>query len=1154
MKAILGQSTMPVEERQLEVDASGTDASNAHSNGNDRGADTTVRECLGRIVHSPAFVRATRMQRFITFLVEETLAGRASELKEYTIAVNVFDKPADFEPGTSPVVRVEAGRLRRLLTQYYAETGHDDPIIVRIPKGRYTPTFIPSDDGALRKLPKTESEASDIRSEPVRPKSTWPATDERRTVTVVSCALTDECGTSNGGVEDEFLEIFDRFYEICTTAAKKFGGMVDGGASDRLVIYFGWPHALEDSAGRALTAAVEIMSAARKAISDVPFNVRLGVATSEVAARGVLQDGTVDRPAIVGEAPKLALTLLQAAPANAIVVAESTYKSSNQAFEYISAGGLKGQRTEATKIWRLVGTRPITTRFRLLHADSDRPISGRREEIALLKNRWHTSMKAEGQCVALIGDPGIGKSKLAETFLRRIGNAGIQIRAQCSPHHVNSTLYPVIEVIGACPQLPSISDAPPNNRIKKFLSFFDLEGALDEAILGSLLGYDDIDLLKAYSASQRKDMILTFIGRLLHAQIARRPTILLVEDIHWADPTSVELLLEILRSGAKRPFMVVITSRDDLPASLRQQPNVSSIRLSRLTSADCNDLIDKMAGKALLSPEIRATILERADGVPLYVEELTKLFLATERHDGTAYAVPQSLNELLISQLDRLGSTKGIAQLAAVIGRQFTRHALAAASKATDSDIDNALDRLVTEGIVVKESVANGEGVFAFRHALLRDAAYESLLHHSRRQLHHRVACVFIASDREIASNHPELIARHLTDAGRPDEAISYWVHAGNRATDRYALDEATTDFTLALNSIKALPDTIENQTRELDVLISLGFVIRHAKGYGDTQLASIYERARALAAELGDTQQLANATYGLWTHAAGCGRWKAATALAEAFRELSRTAGNESQLAVEASRLLGASAAFRGDFRSARRHLEAAQSVYSIDQHRPTFGFDPGAVSAAYLSWTNWHLGLRREARVSALQALEIAEAKRHASTLAMVLSWLMFYSVCEDDIFAIERYNERLQAVCSERDCRYWQPFGAACGEWAAFQRDGNAKHLDRLLKFTREFRERYLTSCLLLMGAGMCLRLERLEQGLEIAAQARAFIEEHDERLWEAECYRLTGELVRRQGDTSVNKARQFIAAAVECARRQGAVMLERRAISSMAGWDS
>ncbi|MDE2493493.1 MAG: AAA family ATPase [Alphaproteobacteria bacterium] len=1117
------------------------------------GDTAQIKDHLARVLSSPPFIRAPRMQRFLAFLVEEMLAGRDSQLKEYTIAVNVFEKATDFEPGTSAVVRVEAGRLRRLLTQYRTEYGKDDRIVLEVPKGSYVPIFQIVDASAMANAFETTAvpEQPELRpiNTPAADHLTWLPTDERRLVTVISCAFGDEQNVAVYSIESDFLSSFDELHARCSAIAKHHGGAVDGGASDRLIVYFGWPNALEDAAGRALTAALEMISELPGSCDGTALGLRIGVATSEVVTRaGQGPDTGSLRPNVVGEAPAIATKILVKTPLNGILIAESTRRLSGTFFDLVPAGTLHDDGREPLLLWRLLKARPVMTRFQAAHAGSQSSIIGRQEEVALVLSRWRLALQSEGQGVALIGDAGIGKSKLAESVLDRMKDEGAQVRVQCSSHHPNSTLYPFVELVKDQISIESEEETAADSLLDAYLARFDLSNSLNKALLCAMLSRSGDEALSTLSASQQKDLTLNLFKHILCAQAQARPTILLIEDIHWADPTTIEVLEDLLRLAASIPLMVLLTSRDDLPVCLARQTNVTSMRLARLPAADCNELINQVLGSTAISANTRFQILQKAEGIPLFLEELTKLFLASDESQLSEARVPESLSDLLVSQLDRLGSTRKVAQLAAVIGRQFTRSLLILASEHPEADVDTALDQLLAAGVIVLQGGETSNS-FSFRHALLRDAAYGSMLDYSRRDLHYKVGNLLIDSFPETASEHPELVAKHMLDAGRPDEAIPFWVDAGRKAASRYALAEAITDFDLALDALKALPPSQSNRERELEVLIDLGSVTRNARGYGDQELLAIYQRAKSLAAEPGKEHFLANAVYGLWTHAAGRGDWPSAVTLANEFANLSARIADDDLLEVEACRLLGASAAFRGKFSEARTHFKRALALYDINRHGPRFGFDPGAASAAYLSWTVWHLGHFDEAKAFAVQALTIAEAKNDPSTLAMVLSWLIFYSTCCDDLEAILTYNDQLQTVCTERECRYWQPFGTASVEWVSFRRDGHIIHLDRLVDFIRQFRERYLISCLLLLGAEICCQLKKTEQGLELAASALQFIEEHDERVWEAEYNRLTAKLLLQCPKPDVAGAQRLLLRAINVAQTQEAPVFEQRARESL-----
>lgn len=464
---------------------------------------------------------------------------------------------------------------------------------------------------------------------------------------------------------------------------------------------------------------------------------------------------------------------------------------------------------------------------------------------------------------------------------------------------------------------------------------------------------------------------------------------------------------------------------------------------------------------------------------------------------GIAPAVPDSLNDLLASQLACLGFARRVAQVAAVIGRDVPGEMLKALTGAEQDGLTAAIEHLLAAGILTR-SRSSGGGRYSFRHALLRDAAYASMLDTDRKDLHYTAADILVDGFPEIAADHPEIIAGHMRDAGRLEEAIPFWLDAGRKAAQRYALIEASADFRAALDVLSSMAVSKERSERELDTLLELGTTVRDAQGYYAAGLKEIYERARILADEVDRPNALAASLHGLWTVAAGQGQWKQAGLLAREFDMFIHSLGKDAGLEAEGYRLLGATAAFRGNFVEARAHFQRVAAVYDPSTHGRSFGYDPCAASTAYLSWVHWHTGDAEEGRRQADRALAMAEALGHPATLSLVLVWLIFHAVCERDYARIHSYNDRLQALCSEQICRFWQPFGRACVAWASFHSTRDASDLDRLLDHTGAFSERYLTSCLHLLAADICNELGRCEEGLHHAGLTEAFMAEHDERM--------------------------------------------------------
>lgn len=1091
--------------------------------------ETDMQRHLGKILQSPTFERSHRMQRFLRYLCEETFAGRGTLLKEYGIALAVFDKPEDFDPGTSATVRVEAGRLRRLLKNYHIDHGHSDAILLRIPKGGYVPLFEWRTTQAMAPG-TTDAEPGEAAESDLLPgmELSW--------LTVLCCSF-GSAGASK--LTAAFLNEYDRFRTYFSSVVQRMGGTIENSSTARLTVYFGWPGALEDAPGRAMTAAMEMIAHIRIEHHE-NCDVRIGITTGKVLSRPCLE-----HPLILGDAPIIASKMLEQTPANAILVSEETRILSRTAFDTIPAGAIGTEDGQQIPLWLLLAARS-TTRFLARHDASPADLIGRRAELDLLCSRWAIAAAGEAQSVLVEGEAGIGKSRLSESMMEQLRPKGVRIRVQCSAHHSNSALYPFIQFF----RRHVVGKDSTSAEVGPLLKRFGLDNSINRALLQSLLVPADIpeDRNEPFpSASEKKEKTLQLLIGILSALCQRRPVILLIEDIHWADPTTLELIGYAASACQDLRLYLVMTGRPGCAARLGPVQDIAVLRLARLARHDCSRLIDGIVGDSALPDCARDAIIDKADGVPLYLEELTKLVLAQNLRDGNAVAVPDSLNDLLASQLDCLGFARRVAQVAAVIGRDVPGEMLKTLTGSDQDRLSVAIEQLLAAGILTR-SRSSGEGRYSFRHALLRDAAYASMLVTDRKDLHYKAADILVDGFPEIAADHPEIIAGHMRDAGRLEEAVPFWLDAGRKAAQRYALVEASTDFRAALEALSSMAIGRERSERELDTLLELGTTVRDAQGYYAAGLKEIYERARILADEVGRPNALAASLHGLWTVAAGQGQWQRADHLAREFDTFIHSLGQNAKLEAEGYRLLGATAAFRGHFIDARAHFQRVTAVYDPSTHGRSFGYDPGVASIAYLSWVHWHTGDAEEGRRQADRALVMAEALGHPATLSLVLVWLLFHAVCERDYTQINIYNDRLQALCSEQICRFWQPFGRACVAWASFHSTRDASYLDRLLEHTKAFSELYLTSCLHLLAADICNELGHCEEGLQHAGLAETFMVEHDERIWEAEYWRLSGQLHGRRRPGS-DQGRLCLEQALATARRQQAVMLERRAADAL-----
>jgi class 3 adenylate cyclase/tetratricopeptide (TPR) repeat protein len=1058
-----------------------------------------ARAQMTKVMESPPFKRSPRMQALLTFLIEETLNGRGPQLKEYVIAVEVFGKPSDFDPSTSAVVRVEVGRLRRLLAEYEAHHAAGDALRLVIPKGRYVPSF-----EALPGVSLVESLES--------PESQWQTPAERRLVTALSCALTllpDQNSTH------DFITAFGTLHSLCADIAHYVGGTLDGTSSDRLVLYFNWPQPMEDSARHALTAALRLTSDAPKILRPAGYGIQVGIATGEAALRAEPGPAPTS-PEIIGAAPAMATRLLSFAPLNSVLVADSTRQLAGASFDFVAVQTDFANETDANPAWRLLRARPEITRFQASHLLRSELV-GRREELDLLVSRGRLATEGEGQAVLVTGEPGMGKSRLMEALIAQIGDEAKVFRLQCAPHHRGGALSPFLDFVRSQVGGPANGEAS-ELPIAHFLSGLGLTAQLDVDLLWDFLGSGFGMSASSLTPSRQKDLTLDLLKRLIFTQAGPDLLLLLVEDLHWADPTTLELLHLILENTPETKTLLLMTSRPDPVTASLKETVITTVRLSRLSKFQAMSLVDAMPAANALSMAARKNILDRAEGTPLFLEELTRIALAGSAATEEP-ALTDRIIDVLAGQLARLGSSRAIAQVASVVGIDFTSELLSSVMGETAEVLERNLDRLMAAELVVRRSDGGSNNRYLFRHALLRDAAYASLLPSARRQLHGSVAEAIVEHFPELAMQHPERVAMHYMEAGQHGNAIPFWFDAGQKAAESYALNEAASCFRRVLQSLATLPSTFERRHLELSTLVRLGAVVRGARGYADSELAAIYGGACELARDLERPLALAEATYGLWTYAAGRGDWPLAQREAEQFQALIGAVADNSGLMVEASRLLGSVAVFQGRFDNALVHFKAALSTYKENVHGPKFGFDPGAAIHAYLAWTYWHLGDRQKSRKSAKQALHIADMRQHPPTTAMVLSWLLILKMHDHDHEGGRDLSRKLIAICAERECRYWQSFGLAVIDWADFQRAPSDERLTRFLAHAADFHEAYFDTYLRLLAAEMAHALGNSLVALELLGEAGALMHQYGEQIWLAEFHRIKAKINDQSGDAQL-----------------------------------
>jgi tetratricopeptide (TPR) repeat protein len=928
---------------------------------------------------------------------------------------------------------------------------------------------------------------------------------------------------------------------------------------DGVLVYFGYPEAHEDDAERSVRSGLAVIEAIGELAAPERLNVRLGIASGLVVVGDLIGAGAAQERGVVGETPNLAARLQGLARPGTLVIADSTRRQIGALFDVEDLGpqNLAGF-AEPLPAWRVLRESGVLSRFEALRSEAT-PLVGRGEELDLLLRRWQQTKIGEGRVVLISGEPGIGKSRLIAALSQRIeSEPHTRLRYFCSPHHQDSALYPFIA------QLERAAGFTRDDAVEQKLD--KLQGLLapgaqsdrEIELLVELLSLPSSAAELNLSPQRKREMLFEALLHQLAAVAAKRPVLMAFEDAHWIDPTSRELLDLTIDRVARVPVLLVITFRPEFQHGLGSEPHVTTLSLNRLTVRDGAALVEQLAGDAGLSSETVDEIVERADGVPLFVEELTKAILETSDRLLTASALPElaipaTLHASLIARLDRLGPiAKEVGQIGAVIGREFGYDLIEAVVQRPAAELGSGLDRLAEAGLLFRRGVPP-QSFYLFKHALVQDAAYSTLLRARRQELHACVAAMLEEHFADLVERQPELLAHHLTAADDTERAIDQWLKAGQHAAERLAHLEAIRHFERGLSVLAAFPDGPARDRREIELQLARGVALFTAKGYISAEAAEAYTRARDLAEHQGSTRQLFTAVYGLWTSALGGGHLTATTSRGLSDQLLQLTAdGADEGLRLQAHHCAWTTCLFGGEPVAAREHCEAGHRLYDTERHRSHRllygGHDPGVCARFISGQVTWLLGYPDEALALGRAALSLGERIAHPFTL---VSALLFNGVlhldCGEPETALQLLaaaealaaEQRLGLVVEPRFIR-----GAALSaqgafeEGVAFLREGLAGRLGAI-QF-RPFALARLAEALLHQDAHSNA-LATTKNGLRIT-------EETGHRQLEAEFHRLEG--IALTGLNRIEEAQHAFAEALRIARKQQAKSYELRAATSLA----
>jgi TolB-like protein/class 3 adenylate cyclase/predicted ATPase/Flp pilus assembly protein TadD len=991
---------------------------------------------------------------------------------------------------------------------------------------------------------------------------------ERRQITALCCELVGAMSGGDGVGLEDLREAIGGFQRCVSEIADRHQGFVYRDLGNSALVLFGFPEAHEHDAEQAIRAGLELCAAVRtlRPDSDAPVRCRVGIATGMVIVGEPDGTGTMRGKSIVGDAPNLAARLSLSARADTVVVDPATRHLVGNLFDCRELGALEAAGGgEAIRSWQVLGESIVESRFEALRGSALSPLVGRDEEIDLLLRRWARAKTGNGQVVLVSGEPGIGKSRIAAALEERIGGEPhLLLRYFCSPYHQDSALFPFVDQLAHAAGFGR--DDMPAVKWEKLDALLALAAPPDEdvALLADLtsLPASEGHPLPSLSPQRKKDRTLEALTRQLEGSARRQPVVTVFEDAHWIDPTSRELLDLMIERIRTLPVLLIVTFRPEFQPPWTGQEQVSTLALNRLDRHDRTVLAKQIAGGKALPTEVVAQIADRTDGVPLFVEELTKSILesgllreAADRYvlDGAlrGFAIPTTLQASLLARLDRLPSVRPVAQIGAAIGRQFPYALLRAVSSLPEDELQRSLAHLVASELVSQRG-APPEAVYSFKHALVQDAAHDSLLRNARRQLHARIAEALEADFPEITESQPELLAQHYTEAGLVEKSVAYWGKAGHRSTARSAMAEAAAQFQKGLGQLVLLPDSSERQRQELGFLSGLGAALVAVRAHAAPETGQAYARAGELWEQLGSPSEFLHIAYGQLRNHLYRGELDLAQRLAGDLLNLSQR--NHSAGLVLGHESSGRNLMFVGSFASARSHLEKVLALYDPISHRslvPQVGFHPQVWSQAYLGIVLFCLGFPDQALAQSNAA--VAEARRlaHAPPLAASLAiGSALHAQARDDAALKERADE-LVAVTTERGLPFWGVVAALYRGWVKIKSGDAAEGTSLLCDGLSAFRASGAVLWLpyfLAFRAMACEIAGQIEEALTFLDDALQIMERTGGRWIESELNRLKGQLLLRQGHTDA--AEELHCKALSIAQEQEAKLWELRAAASLA----
>ncbi|MFC1717949.1 AAA family ATPase, partial [Candidatus Poribacteria bacterium] len=1012
-----------------------------------------------------------------------------------------------------------------------------------------------------------------VDEEPVEPGA---QEAERRQLTVMFCDLVGSTPLSERLDPEELRGVLHEYQSVCAKIIRGFDGHIARYFGDGILVYFGYPTAHEDDAQRAVRAGVGVVEAMERLNMrlqqdmEVRLQVRVGIHTGIVVAGDMDESEQLESMAIVGETPNIAARLQGIAEPDTVVISPSTHRLTEGFFDCQPLGShsLEGI-SQPMEVYHVLHESAARSRLDAAELTGLTPLMGREQESGLLLERWEQVKDGMGHVVLLSGEAGIGKSRMLQMLKERIAEdpRAWLTECRCSPYHQNSALYPVIDLLERTVLQFDRSD-PPEEKLRKLEGFLTQYGLpLDEMVplFASLLsispgeGYPPLNLTPERQKQRTLQSLLTIIVD----RSLQQPVLLVMEDVHWIDASSLELLNLIVDQGPTAPILALMTFRPEFVPPWTGRSHLTQITLNRLTRKQVAEMVEHIASKPL-PDEVLQEIVAKTDGVPLFVEELTRMVLESgllqeqaDQYELTGplppLAIPTTLHDSLMARLDKLSTVKEVAQLGATIGREFSYEMLESVAPLHDEALQASLSQLVDSELLYQRGLPP-RATYTFKHALIRDAAYESLLKSKRQQYHQQIAQALAERFPETTETQPEIVAHHYTEAGLDEQAVPYWQKAGKQAIERSANVEAIGHLTQGLELIRNLLETPEHIQQELEFQLSLGSALIAARGYGLPEVAATFNRARELCQKLGETPQIFPALRGLAVFYYLRPDLQTARELGEQLLKIAQNSQDPSLL-VEAHVVLGETLFCLGDFALSLEHMEQGFALYNPQKHRDlafVYSRDSGTQCLNYISMSLFHLGYPDKALEKTCESQKLASELAHPYSLAQALAHSCFVHQFRREENDVQKKAEKALALSIEHNFPVWLAGGKIFRGWALAQQGQMDEGIGLIKQGIDAWRA---TGAELPMPGWYSMLAEMLgksgqvEEGLAVLDEALAIVDRTGERWRDAELCRLKGELLLMQGDNAA-EVEAYFHQTIEIARRQQARSWELRAVISLS----